>query len=97
VVWGMQGDVVDQTAALEEGALAMNTATVVLASLTLLMMQHFVVCLNRGLITLSCLLRSSTAATLVVYSTTSVSVDGPHMVPNPLHSRLTRNPQRLAS
>jgi hypothetical protein len=33
VVWGAQGDVVDQTAALEEGALAMNTAGIVLVTL----------------------------------------------------------------
>ena len=32
-VWGTQGDVVDQTAALEEGALAVNTAGIVLVAL----------------------------------------------------------------
>ena len=33
VVWGMQGDVVDQTAALEEGALAVNAVGIILAAL----------------------------------------------------------------
>ena len=32
-VWGTQGDVVDQTASLEEGALAMNTTAIVFAAL----------------------------------------------------------------
>ena len=33
VAWGLEDDVVDQTAALKEGALAMNTAAIVLAAL----------------------------------------------------------------
>ena len=32
-VWGMQGDVVNQTAALEEGTLAVNAAGVILVTL----------------------------------------------------------------
>jgi hypothetical protein len=68
-----------------------------LLPLPMLIMQHFVVHPNRGLTLASCLLRSSTAATLAVCSAMSASVGGPHAVPNPLHSRLTKNPQRLAS
>jgi hypothetical protein len=33
VVWGVQGDVVDQAIALEKGALTMNTAAIILAAL----------------------------------------------------------------
>src|SRR6266850_627005 len=63
----------------------------------MLMTQHFVVHPSCGLRPLTCLLRRSTTATLVVCSVMSVVVGGPQAVPNPRHSRLTMKPQRSAS
>ena len=50
-----------------------------LLPLPMLMTQHFVVRPNRSLTLVSCLLRSSTAATLAVCSAMSASVGGPHV------------------
>ena len=87
----------DQTAALEEGALTVNAAGVVSVALAYVDDTALCCASKSGFDPASCLLRSSTAATLAACSAMSVSVGGPHAVPNPLCSRLTRNPQRLAS
>ena len=98
-VWGTKGDVMDQTAALEEGMLAVDAAGVILAALAYV-----------DDATLCCVPKSRFDPGELPFEVfycrhpgsmlCNVSVCGwPSRSPesSPLHSRLTKNPQRLAS